>query len=306
MNHLLGAPGACAWRGRARGAWLICGLALLVLGPCRAFDPRAVSFSVWRAAGAALPWGCSCGFGGSQPNTRLCVMTVTHARFRSQSCLRAFAPVVGCGRAGARPSINACACSPSATFTATSRRPRRSSRRARRPTSSPPSATSRPCTAGLERTVSELSAIKCPTLLVPGNNETEDEPSRRRGGLGELNRRPRRERRDRRGAVLRPRGRDPDHAVGLELRPRGGRGPRRARALPGRRPCCWSTRRPTATATLGPRVVISAAGRSLAAIERHEPPLVLCGHIHESWGQESTIGPSRVVNLGPWGTLIDL
>lgn len=44
----------------------------------------------------------------------------------------------------------------------------------------------------------------------------------------------------------------------------------------------------------------------LEAIELRRPALALCGHIHESWGAESSIGPTRVVNLGPEGHLFEL
>ena len=39
----------------------------------------------------------------------------------------------------------------------------------------------------------------------------------------------------------------------------------------------------------------------LGAIEEKRPKLAVCGHIHESWGARSEVGPT-VVNLGPEGS----
>jgi len=44
----------------------------------------------------------------------------------------------------------------------------------------------------------------------------------------------------------------------------------------------------------------------LRAIEEKRPRLAVCGHIHESWGCESQIGPTPIRNLGPTGTWIEL
>ena len=44
----------------------------------------------------------------------------------------------------------------------------------------------------------------------------------------------------------------------------------------------------------------------LEAIESKRPPLAVCGHIHESWGAEARLGPTRVVNLGPSGAWFEL
>ena len=37
------------------------------------------------------------------------------------------------------------------------------------------------------------------------------------------------------------------------------------------------------------------------AVEKKRPPLVVCGHIHGSWGQSAEIGPATVINAGPDG-----
>jgi Icc-related predicted phosphoesterase len=43
----------------------------------------------------------------------------------------------------------------------------------------------------------------------------------------------------------------------------------------------------------------------LAAVERAKPRLVVCGHIHGSAGQWSQVGESRVINAGPQGMLCE-
>jgi Icc-related predicted phosphoesterase len=44
----------------------------------------------------------------------------------------------------------------------------------------------------------------------------------------------------------------------------------------------------------------------LRTIEEKAPPVAVCGHIHESWGCESQIGDSPVRNLGPKGTWLEI
>jgi Icc-related predicted phosphoesterase len=44
----------------------------------------------------------------------------------------------------------------------------------------------------------------------------------------------------------------------------------------------------------------------LEAVESSAPELVVCGHIHGCWGQESLAGPTRIVNAGPRGMMVEI
>ncbi len=44
----------------------------------------------------------------------------------------------------------------------------------------------------------------------------------------------------------------------------------------------------------------------LEAIEAKRPPVVVCGHIHEAWGDEDQLGATRILNLGPSGHTIEV
>jgi Icc-related predicted phosphoesterase len=44
----------------------------------------------------------------------------------------------------------------------------------------------------------------------------------------------------------------------------------------------------------------------LEAIERKRPVLAVCGHIHQCWGGEAAIGTTPVVNVGPEGRLLEI
>ena len=44
----------------------------------------------------------------------------------------------------------------------------------------------------------------------------------------------------------------------------------------------------------------------LATIEATRPRLVVCGHIHSSWGRRSDVGDTPILNAGPTGVVWDL
>jgi Icc-related predicted phosphoesterase len=158
---------------------------------------------------------------------------------------------------------------------------------------------------GLEETIAVLSAIVTPTVLVPGNNETCDALRSAAAGW-------------KAATVLHG---ETTTIEGVEFFGLGAGIPIT--------PWEWSFDLDDAAATgmlsacpEGAVLVLHSPPRGhcdaaadgtefgspalLRAIEEKRPRLAVCGHIHESWGCESTVGETPVHNLGPTGTWIDL
>ena len=157
---------------------------------------------------------------------------------------------------------------------------------------------------GLKGVIDDLSEIAAPTVLVPGNNESDTALWRACGGWQAAH-------------VLHGEEADIDGAKFFGL----------GAGVP-KTPFPWSfdlsedeaasklARCPTGAVLVvhsPPKGHVDEAhGRSLGseailrAIERTQPRLVLCGHIHDAWGRESQIGATRVVNLGPDGLFFEL
>ena len=158
---------------------------------------------------------------------------------------------------------------------------------------------------GLDQTIGALSAISAPTVLVPGNNETEDALRSACEGWEAA-------------TVLHGQAAEIDGTTFFGL----------GAGVP-ITPWDWSfdldeeaASERLAACPEGAVLVVHSPPKGhcdqsssgdhlgseaiLAAIEAKQPPLSVCGHIHESWGAESEIGPTRVINLGPAGTPIEL
>jgi uncharacterized protein len=158
---------------------------------------------------------------------------------------------------------------------------------------------------GLEETIAALAGIAVPTILVPGNNETEDALRSACEGWDAA-------------TVLHGEATEVDGTRFFGL----------GAGIP-ITPWDWSfdldedqARERLAGCPEGAVLVVhsppkghcdqSAAGDHLGSeailetIESKQPKLALCGHIHESWGAESEVGPTPVINLGPGGRLIEV
>lgn len=158
---------------------------------------------------------------------------------------------------------------------------------------------------GLEETIAALAAIEVPTVLVPGNNET-DEALRAAARGWEA------------ATVLHGSGTAID---GVEFFGLGAGVPVT--------PWDWSfdLDEDEAASMLAdcPRdavLVLHSPPRGhcdtnsggdhfgseslLAAIESTGPRIAVCGHVHESWGCESRVGETGVRNLGPKGTWLEV
>jgi len=159
---------------------------------------------------------------------------------------------------------------------------------------------------GLQETVDVFSAVECPMVLVAGNGESDRELAAACAGWANMH-------------VLHGSGCEID---GIAFWGLGG-------AIPVTPFGAWSfdlserEAKPLLNAVPGNGVLVTHSpplghvdvapgGEHLGsesvfdAIERTQPRIAVCGHIHACWGQESAIGTTRVLNAGPRGVWADV
>lgn len=158
---------------------------------------------------------------------------------------------------------------------------------------------------GLEETIESLRPISVPTVLVPGNNETEDALRAACEGWDVA-------------TVLHGQDTEIDGrrffglGAGIPITPwdwsfdlNEGQAAERLAACP--EGAVLVVHSPPKghcdTSSSGDHLGSEAI---LEAIETKRPPLAVCGHIHEAWGDEDEVGETKVINLGPSGRLIDV
>ena len=158
---------------------------------------------------------------------------------------------------------------------------------------------------GLDETIDALAAIETPTILVPGNNETEDALREAAAGweaatvlhgdATEID-----------GITFFGLGAgipttpwdwsfdlsDEEAEARLEACPEGA-------VLVVHSPPQGHCDRSSAGDHLGSHAILDA-------IARRQPPLAVCGHIHEAWGERSQVGPTEIANLGPAGAEFEI
>jgi len=153
----------------------------------------------------------------------------------------------------------------------------------------------------LQAPIDELSAMDAPAILVPGNAETEEDLRDACAGWGGVH-------------VLHGEGREVE---GLSFYGLGGGVP-----VTPFGPWSYDFSESEAEALLAdcpdeavlvshspPKGIVDrdSTGQSLGStavrrtIERTQPLLTVCGHIHGSWGEKETLASTPVVNVGPQG-----
>jgi Icc-related predicted phosphoesterase len=158
---------------------------------------------------------------------------------------------------------------------------------------------------GLDETIGALASISAPTVLVPGNNETEDALREAAAGWSAA-------------TVLHGGGTEIE---GVEFFGLGA-------GIPVT-PWDWSfdlddeaAAERLAACPEGAVLVLHSPPQGhcdtngsddhfgsealLRGIEDKHPRLAVCGHIHESWGCESRVGETPLHNLGPSGTWLEI